>query len=309
MNETLSAQNLIEAELALERLKELVGQSDFRRERQKTEALLKQLKLEPEALSSYLEKLEGVQSEQFAQFQESSAEVRAELETHLAEMPPLLALAPDALSNWEQAQQQLNDARDKLDTVRQHLDFQGRKMLKSDLDACWEQFKDYRKQLRHLRNGLFQQVDGTAQQLLSEAESAVNEESQLSLAREAFQSCQKQINQLPLRREQRQHYHQHFDGLWKQLQQRSQQHRAERQQRQAEGLKRLEEALQRVESFIQRVEPELNLQEQQLQEAHWHEAGSLEKQVQRNRDALEDAQRRRREIQAKLDDARQRSSR
>lgn len=309
MNETLTAQNLIEAELALDSLKERVGQSDFRRERQKTEALLKQLKLEPEALNRYLEKLEGLQSEQFAQFQDSSAQVRAELEAHLAEMPPLLEISPDALSQWEQAQEQLQKAQDQLETIRQHLDFQGRQMLKSDLDACWEQFKDYRKQLRQLRNGLFQQVDSTAQQLLQEAETAVNEEPQLRLARETFQTCQKQVNQLPLRREQRQQYHQRFDGLWKQLQQRSQQHRAERQQRQAEGLKRLEEALQRVESFIQRVEPELELQEQQLQEAHWHEAGSLEKQVQRNRDALEDAQRRRREIQAKLDDARQRSSR
>lgn len=311
MNSTLSQeQNLQEAELALERLKEHVGQGSFQKQRQRTESLLQELKLDAATLAPIQERLQKMVSEQKEIRSESSDKIRQEVLELLAEARQLAVLPEGELAEiWEVAKTAFQSAQDKIELARTRLEMERRDLTREHQDECWTDLKSIRKELKRVRHELSQLLKETAETLYLKAEDAVQNQSLLREAREIFKDCQKQVNHLALRREQRKDYHSRFNRLWETLQERSAQHREERRQRQEEGLHKLEEALRRVESFIAGREPDLKAQQERLQDTHWHEVDRLEKQVSRDEQELTDALRRRSEIQAKIEDARNRLAR
>ena len=127
-------------------------------------------------------------------------------------------------------------------------------------------------------------------------------------AKEAFQALQRDVNQLPLRREHRQMWREKFNALWEQLQATGKSQREAAQQRQVDGKRKLEEALLKVEAFIVRKEQDLKASEARMNDARWDEVDPIEKQLKRDQDALKDSRRRQAELKAKLDDNRKKRS-
>lgn len=296
MSET-AAQNLIEAQLALENLEAQIGQSNFRREVAQTRELLESLKLGGEGSEMSL-KLKAIQDRHHDLHAGQSGQLRAEIEQELEGIKT--QLNPSEPAPWAEAQTRFQEIYQALEKMHLRLEKERFQLNRADSDACWTLLKSLRSELRQRRQELQGQLTGEVQTILDQATDNVRNTQHLGQARETFKALQQQFHQLPLRRDQRQAGRDHFDLLWKELQERSQQFRAERQQRQQDGMRRMEEALQNVESFLQRKEPELQVLEERFAAAHWHEVEPIEKQLNRDRRAVEDAKRRQRELLSKL---------
>lgn len=299
------SQNYQEALLALEQLESLLEGSGFRREVQKTEALLQNMTLSAEEKEPLQARLEALKQKQQNWRSEHSSETKSMLEGLLADIERQLELPADS-ANWEQQRNQLNEAQNLLDQTMEKLKAVGRELTKADEDECWQAFKQLRRNHKRLRQQISQDLATSAENLLQEAKAAVADERSLRRAREIFKESQSQVNQMPLWRETRQRFQQAFNELWKELQLRSREQREASQQRQEAGLQKLEDALSRVELLLERKREDLHHHEERMQEAHWNEVDPLERQQQRLQADVADAERRQQELQAKIADARNR---
>lgn len=282
-------QNRQEALLALEQLSEGVGQRGFHHHQQRFQELLKSLKLAGPELEEIQARLEELKSKHHSWQSEQSGVVKRQAEEKLAAARELFKTF------------QFQQAYDALEEIHHLLEFERQSLTREDRDACWDALKAARKELREARSHAAEQVETQAQAWFDEAKQAI-ETRRFREAKDAFQALQREVNQLPLRRDQRQQWREKFNELWEQLQASGKTQREAAQQRQVEGRRKLEEALSKVESFINRKEQDLKAAEARMGEAHWHEVDPIEKQVKRDRDALEDARRRQRELKAKLED-------
>lgn len=294
-------QNRQEALLALEQLSDLVGQRGFHHQQQRFQELLKSLKLAGPELEDVQQQFNEVTGRHNAQLSEQSTQLRQQVEEKIAAARALFTGDID----WEHQQSNGQRAYDLLEEVHQQLETARYQLTREDRDACWDTLKATRKALRDARQQASAQVEEQAQVWYDEALQAV-EGLRFREAKDAFQTLQRYVNQLPLRREQRQQWREKFNQLWEQLQAKGREQREAAQQRQADGKRRLEEALSKVEAFISRKEQDVQSAEARMSEAHWHEVDPIEKQLARDKAALIDARRRQTELSAKLDDSRNR---
>lgn len=301
------SQNYQEALLLLEQLESQVESHGFRRELSRSEELVKTLTLDPEEQVQLSAHIEGLKAKQESWKAEHSQALKQELETAFAQIEAALVVPEQAISEiWESACQQLDGARKDLETLQNKLKSEGRNLTKADQDLCWQQFKSLRKTQKKNRQNLSSALVTEAESHLREAETIVKSEPSLRLARENFQVKQRLVNQMPLWREQRQRFHKHFNALWNELQARSKSLREDRQQRQEDGLQKLEEALEQSQQWLARKEEDFNTNQDRYTQAHWHEVDPIEKQLERSRKDLAQAQRKVRELEYKIADARKR---
>ncbi len=295
-------QNRIEALLALEQLEEQAGQKGFGYHLNRFQELLRSLKLPESELEDINARLAAVQSTHRTGQSERSQVVRAGVDEKLSAARALFASAE---GTFQERQTRFQQSYDALEEIHQLLEFERQNLTREDRDASWDALKASRNELRSLRGEAAGQIESEAEALFAEAKQAV-ENRRFREAKEAFQALQREVNQLPLRRDQRTQWRDRFNQLWEQLQANGKAQREAAQQRNADGQKRLEEALQRVETFIHRKEEDLKTAEARMQDAHWHEVDPIEKQVSRDKDALEDARRRQADLKAKIEDAKSR---
>lgn len=295
-------QNHIEALLALEQLETQIGQKGFRHELQRLNELLKSMKLSSEEQKEFQERLNALQERQNSWQSEQSRGLLESVQQKLDQARALM----QPVEPFETQQAHFQQAYDVLESLHHLLEFERFNLTRQDRDASWEQLKACRYSLREARNAASAQVASHAEMLFAQAQKAV-ESQRFREAKESFQALQKEVNQLPLQREARAKFRERFNTLWEQLQAQGKQQREAAQQRRAEGLRKLEDALHRVESFIVRKEQEIKQQEQRAQEAHWNEVDPLEKQLAKDKEALEDSRRRQSELKAKIEDARSRN--
>lgn len=301
-------QNRIEALLALEQLEEQAGQKGFGYHLNRFQELLKSLKMSESELEEINARLSAVQGSHRSGQTERSQIVRKTAEDKLAAARALFAPAEGSEAGegtFQERQTRFQQAYDALEEIHQLLEFERQNLTREDRDTCWDALKASRNELRALRGEAAGQIEAQAEALFAEAKLAV-EGRRFREAKEAFQALQRDVNQLPLRRDQRTQWRDRFNGLWEQLQASGKTQREAAQLRNADGQKRLEEALQRVETFITRKEEDLKTAEARMQDAHWHEVDPIEKQVARDKDALEDARRRQADLKAKIEDAKAR---
>lgn len=294
-------QNRQEALLALEQLSELVGQRGFHHHLTRIQELLKSLKLVEPELGEINAQLEALRNRHHSWLSEQSSAMRQQVEEKLAAARALFAPG----GKWEEQQANFQKAYDGLEELHHLLEFERQSLTREDRDACWDALKAARKDLRETRNQASDQIEAQAEVWYQEAKHAV-ETFRFREAKDTFQALQRDVNQLPLRREHRQQWRDKFNTLWEQLQANGKAQREAAQQRQVDGRRKLEEALLKVESFIARKEQDLQVSEARMSDAHWHEVDPIEKQVQRDKHALEDARRRQSELKAKLEDNRSR---
>ena len=301
------SQNFQEAQLVIEQLTSQVQSHGFRRELGRSEELLKNMTLDDPEKEALAAQIEGLKTQQESWKAENSQVLKQEFETALAEIEKSIVVPEQTISEiWDSARQQLEGARKQLESLQEKLKAEGRNLTKADQDACWQRYKDLRKTQKKNRNNLSSALISEAEGYLSEAEAIVKNEDSLKLAREQFQVKQKQVNQMPLWREQRQRFHQRFNALWTELQARSKSLREDRQQRQEEGLQKLEEALEYTKKLVARKEEDNKVNEDRYNQARWHEVDPIEKHLQRSRKELDQALRKQRELEYKLADARKR---
>ncbi|PKL75437.1 MAG: hypothetical protein CVV27_15395 [Candidatus Melainabacteria bacterium HGW-Melainabacteria-1] len=292
-------QNRQEALLALEQLAEHVGQKGFHFHQQRIQDLLKTLKLNGPDLEDVQNQFEAIKTQHQSGQSEQSQVVRADVEAKLAAARALFEPQdPSQPANFQQAY-------DALEEIHLLLEFERHRLTRSDRDNCWDALKATRNDLRTARGQAATQLDAKAERCFAEARQAV-ENNRYREAKETFQALQREVNQLPLRRDQRAQWRERFNQLWEQLQTQGKAQRETAQQRNLDGQRKLTEALLRVESFIARKEEDLKASEARMDGAHWHEVDPIEKQVKRDKDALEDARRRQAELKAKIEDAQNR---
>lgn len=294
-------QNRQEALLALEQLSELVGQRGFHHHQQRFQELMKSLKLVDPELSEIKGQFEELQAKHNGWLSEQSSTLRQQVEEKIEAAKALFS----GNSDWENQQANFQQAYDSLEEVHQQLEAERFSLTREDRDASWDALKATRKSLRDIRQQAAGQVEEQAQAWFEEAKQAV-ENLRFREAKDTFQALQRNVNQLPLRRDHRQQWREKFNTLWEQLQANGKVQREAAQQRQADGRRKLEEALGKVESFIARKEQDIQSAEARMGDAHWHEVDPIEKQLHRDKDALADARRRHAELTAKLDDPRNR---
>ncbi|HEY9840814.1 MAG TPA: hypothetical protein V6D23_10190 [Candidatus Obscuribacterales bacterium] len=291
-------QNRQEALLALEQLSEQVGLKGFNHHLQRVQELLKSMKLVEPELGEIQAKLDEMQTRHRSWQSGQSQALRNTVEEKIAAAKALYA----GEAGGTEQQTGFQQAYDALEEVHHLLEFERQNLTREDRDDCWNLLKTTRKELRDARNQVADQIEAQAETWYLEAKEAV-ENRRFREAKDIFQALQRDVNQLPLRRDQRSQYREKFNGLWELLQVAGKAQREASQQRQVEGRRKLEEALSKVESFIARKEQDLKAAEARMGDAHWHEVDPIEKQVQRDKDALEDARRRQTELKAKLEDA------
>jgi hypothetical protein len=309
MTDTLQLeQNTLELEIALENLENLVGGPGFSRELQNVEGLLKHMRMSAEQAAPLQARLDALRGQQQTQRNEASTGLRSEVEERLTGISVPTPEEAQASDDFKTLQSQLQKAWQALEDSRLWLEMEGRRLNRTDRDACWLTLKTLRSQQYEARQILQGRLVERAEALVQEAGEVV-ENTSLRDAREGFKNLQQELGGMPLKPADRQRFRGEFDKLWNRLQERSKQHREERQQRQEDGIRRLEDALQKVESFIERKEPELQAQEQRLEQTGWHEQDQIERRIVQDKEALEDARRRQGELQAKLADARNRLNR
>lgn len=295
-------QNRQEALLALEQLNEQVGQKGFNYHQHRLQDLLKSLKLAGPELEEIQAELEALKTRHRSWQSEQSQAVRATVSEKLAAARALMAPGEEG---FEGRQTRFQQAYDALEEIHHLLEFERQNLTREDRDACWDELKALRGELRGARSEASSQIETQAESYFAEAREAV-ENRRFREAKDIFQALQREVNQLPLRRDQRAQWRERFNQLWEQLQAKGKEQRAAAQARNVDGVRKLEEALQKVEVFISRKEEDLKGAEARMEGAHWHEVDPIEKQVQRDRDALEDAKRRQGELKAKLEDAKSR---
>ena len=304
---TSQEQNLQEAEIAVEQLKEYLGQNFFQQQCLRTEALIKELKLTPEHRASIQKKLEQLIGEQASIFVKISSDISQEvLETLTVARIKLNQSDDSQPDRSESAVSIFRDVDQTLELALTQLEMERNRLTLEHQEACWRLLKSIRSDLKnkHHKRSLLQQE--SAEQLYHQAETAIQEEPLIRNARETFTACQYKLKALDLSPDQRRVFHSRFNQLWELLQERSLKQRNERQKRQEEGLQRLKEALRRVQSIIMTRESDLKTQRERLENTHWHEMDTLEKQISRNEHELKDANRRQEELLLKIKDAQSR---
>lgn len=289
-------QNRIEAEMAVDQLAEQLGKGDFRRAYRKTEGLLKALNMQDD--EQLKARLEALHKEQYAEQAKISEELKAPLEAQIEKLAQLIETEAEA--ELAAQNKRMQDARDLLEATKAQLIEARFKLIKSDEDELWTRFKSLRNQLKKSRNKMMSQVGDEADRLVLQAKTAIAEGQHMREVRETFKSCQKQVNSLPMRRQQRQQYREQFDVLWQKLQARSQQDRENRKQRHVDGKRKMEEALERVEGFIKAKSDDVAQLQERMSNVHWDEVDRLEKQLKKSEASLKDAKRRQRDLQKKL---------
>ncbi|PIQ25642.1 hypothetical protein COW36_21610 [bacterium (Candidatus Blackallbacteria) CG17_big_fil_post_rev_8_21_14_2_50_48_46] len=309
MTDTLQLeQNTLELQIALENLESLVGGPGFSRELQNVEGLMKHMRLPAEQSAPLQARLDALRSQQQAQRNEASQILRTEIEERLNNVVVPSNEEVMAATDFKALQSILQKAWQALEDSRLWLEMEGRRLSRMDRDACWQTLKTLRSQQYEARQSLQGRLLERANILVSEAAEVI-ENTSLREAREGFKAIQQELGGMPLKPVDRQRFRGEFDKLWNRLQERSKAHREERQQRQEEGIQRLEEALRKVEAFIERKEPEVQAQQERLEQTDWHEQDQIERRMGQDKEALEDARRRQGELQAKLEDARNRLNR
>lgn len=303
MNTTFD-QNHIEAILGLEQLEEHIGQKDFRFQQQRIQELIKNMKLGSAEQADLQARLTAVQERQKSYQSDQSQGVLQALDAKLNQAKELMGTGEVEIS-FEDQQKNYSLAYNLLEEVHQTLELEKYSLTRQDRDNCWTELKAIRNTLRKARQQATADLSGRLDALYIQAQEAIDTQ-RYREAKESFQALQREANHLPLRREQRQQVQERFNSLWEQLQVKGKSQREAAQQRRADGIRKLEDALHRVESFILHKEQDIKHQEERSQAAHWNEVDPIERQLQKDRAALDDAKRRQSELNAKLEDARNR---
>lgn len=298
MNTTFD-QNHIEALLGLEQLEQHIGQKDFRFQQQRIQELIKNMKLGSDEQADLQARLSAVQERQKSYQSEQSQGVLQAVDAKLNQAKALI----ETEASFEDQQKNYGQAYNLLEEVHHTLEFEKYSLTRQDRDNCWTELKATRNTLRKARQQATSDLSGRLETLYAQAQEAIDTQ-RYREAKESFQALQREANQLPLRREQRQQVQEKFNSLWEQLQIKGKTQREAAQQRRADGIRKLEDALHRVESFILHKEQDIKHQEERSQAAHWNEVDPIERQLQKDRAALDDAKRRQSELTAKLEDAR-----
>lgn len=300
-------QNTLELEIALERLEEKLGDSSFSYHSRKVESLFQQI--QSNASQPLKDKFDTLSEQHREKMSVESAKIKAEIDALIeaVEVPEMNE------SNLREVQSRVDSSKHQLEKVQDELKTRQVGLTRKDQDATWQYLKEKRQSLRDVRKAMGTLVRDRAEALFVEAQTSVNEEVMLKVARQTFIDLQKEVNTLPLRRQDRQVYHEKFDTLWQTLQTRYKQHREEKKERQrqwkerqADGLQRLEAALERVEQLIEKAKADIARNEGEVEESHWMDQDRIQGYLERDKSALKDAERRQQELLEKIADAKRR---